>query len=177
MIKVKAILGMLIVINAGCLSIPENKMVSKQETMELQTQTKEQNPVLNKDYTIAKRALDKAVLQRDKETIRLGLQKNSLIFKKDVIQGIEQLNDKSLVPDLISVLESNQVVMTGGTETKLLQQELNEAIISALKKITKLNFSIPDDKLSDDVIQQVLRKSREWWNNYKRMHKSESNIN
>jgi hypothetical protein len=176
MVKVNAILGILIVISSGCLSIPENKIVSQQEIMELQAQTKEQNPILNKDYTIAKQALDKAVLQRDRETIRLGLQKKSLIFKKDVVQGIEQLNDKSFVPDLINVLENNQVAMTGGTETRLLQQELNEAIVSALKKITKLDFQF-SEKISADDIQQVLKKSREWWNIYQRKHLPRNSVN
>jgi hypothetical protein len=162
MIKVKVILGIIVVSNSACLPITQNESMFQREIMGFQAQNKEQNPILDKDYTIAKRALDKAVLQRDKETIRLGLKRDSLDFKREVVHAIEQLKDKLFVPDLINALEGNQITMRGGTETKLLQQELNEAIVSALKKVTNINFLI-SDKLSTDDIQQVLKKSREWW--------------
>lgn len=159
------ILWLLILINLNCSTTIQKEIEFKQEAMTLQTQNKQQNPIMSKDSTIARQALDKAILNKDKATIQLGLTKNSLIFKKDVVRAIEQLNDKSFVPDLIKSLEDNQVEMGGGTETKFLQKELDKAIVSALKKITELDFSA-NDRSSDDNIQEVLRKSREWWEVY-----------
>lgn len=59
-------------------------------------------------------------------------------------------------------LEDNQSVMSGGTETEIMQQELNTAIVSALEQLTGLQFP-SSENLSKDDIQKVVKQSREWW--------------
>lgn len=129
------------------------------------------NPILSKNYNVAKWALDKAVSENDKPTLRLGLNAFSLLIKRKVVQAIKQFDDKSFVPDLIEALDNNQGAMSGGSETEFMQRELNEEIISALKQLTGLEFSFLSDSstipcFSDcpsKDIQRVLKESREWW--------------
>jgi hypothetical protein len=151
---------------------PEIQQTVITEMLEKQQAT----PILSKNYRIAKAAFDKAVLERDKATIRLGLKRESLSFKAVTVQAIKQFEDKSFVPDLIKALEGNQVIMSGGLETQVEQQELNKEIISALKQLTGLNFSYLNDSSTipcfndcppKDIIR-VLKESREWWRNHKK---------
>lgn len=132
---------------------------------------RQETPILSKIYNVAKSALDKAILEKDKSTIRLGLKRNSPSFRTIVVQAIRQLDDKSFVPDLIKALEDNQVLMSGGSETQAEQQELNKEIISTLKQLTGLDFPYLNDSstipcFSDcpsKDIERVLTDSREWW--------------
>lgn len=146
---------------------PEIQQALTAEMLERQQAT----PILSKNYQVAKWAFDKAVLEKDKSTIRLGLKGYSLLIKRDVVQTIKQLNDKSFVPELIKALEDNQVLMSGGSETQAEQQELNKEIISALKQLTGLDFPYLNDSSTipcfkdcpSKAIERVLKESQEWW--------------
>jgi hypothetical protein len=139
----------------------KDEMLDRQQT----------TPILSNNYKVAKAAFDKAVAEKDKRTLRLGLQKNSLNLKLLIVQAIKQFDDKSFVPDLIKALEDNQSIMSGGSEIKAAQQELNKEIISDLKQLTGLQFPYLTDEstvpcFSDcppKDIQKVLKDSREWW--------------
>ncbi|HMS40446.1 MAG TPA: hypothetical protein PKE69_09485 [Pyrinomonadaceae bacterium] len=122
----------------------------------------QQDAILSKDYSVAKNALDNAVLERDETTIRLGLKNNSLIFKKDVVQAIKQLYYQAFVPDLIKALEENQAIIDGGSEMRIMQNDLTKAIVSALKHLTGLTFPNTEN-LSQGDIQKILEESREWY--------------
>jgi hypothetical protein len=152
----------------------KDEMLDRQQT----------TPILSKNYKVAKSAFDKAVAEKDKPTLRLGLQKNSLTLKLLIVQAIRQFDDKSFVPDLIKALEDNQSIMSGGSETQAAQQELNKEIISDLKQLTGLQFPYLTDEstvpcFSDcppKDIQKVLKDSREWWSvNKKDFENTEAN--
>ena len=68
----------------------------------------EDNSILSCDYFTAKKALEKAIVENDKGTIRLGLKRLfSFEIKMDIVKAISQLKDKSFVPDLTDALEKN----------------------------------------------------------------------
>lgn len=122
----------------------------------------QQDSILSKDYPIAKKVLDKAVLERDEATIRLGLKNNSLTFRKDVVQAVKQLYYQAFVPDLIKALEENQPVIDGGSETRIMQSDLTKAIVSALKHLTGLTFPNTENLTQGDI-QKILEESRQWY--------------
>lgn len=133
---------------------------------------KQDDGILSKNYKTSKKALETAILVGDKEALRLGLTKDSLPFKKEVVEAIALLNDKSFVPDLITVLKKNQVLMSGGTETEFLQKDLDKMTISAIKELTGLKFEYFYESPtfcsfsecpSDDILK-ILKESQEWWN-------------
>jgi HEAT repeat protein len=121
----------------------------------------QQNTILSKDYQIARKALDKAVLEKDLETIKLGLKNPILDIRKKTVEAMAKIGDETFVPNLIVALEQNQGIIAGGSEIQSLQNKLNEIIISTLEKLTKLKFNI-SEKLSSEDIDEVIRKSREW---------------
>lgn len=126
--------------------------------------------ILSKYYYLAERAFEKAVLEKDKTTLRLGLKAFSLILKAKVVREIKQFDDKSFVPDLIAALEANQGIMSGGSETTFAQNELTKEIVLALEKLTELQFSYFNNSPGDDDlfkfprmdIERILKESRNW---------------
>jgi hypothetical protein len=131
---------------------------------------KQEISILSKYYYPAQRAFEKAVLEKDKITLRLGLKAFSLTLRSKVVIEIKQLDDKSFVPDLIVALEANQAIMSGGSETQSMQNQLNKEIVFALEKLTELQFTYFDDSPSGDSffeyprkdIERILKESRDW---------------
>ncbi len=138
---------------------------SQQPNRTASSPQKEQAAILNKDYIIAKQALNKAVSERDEATIKLGLETSSVLLKKDVLQAIRQLYYQWFVPDLVAALEENQTATNKGTVTRIEQQELNKSIISALQHLTGLGF-FPTENLSIEEFQGIQNKSLEWYRSY-----------
>ena len=157
-------------INMTKIELEQTKDTVKTEMQNL----RQQDLILAKDYYVAKKALDKAVQERDTATFKLGLKAFSFQIRKDIVEEIKKLNDKSFVPDLAHALEANQGCLSGGSETDFLQQELNTSILSALKKLTKLKFSYVKSSLTSCLnnsaskdVKRILKESREWWKIYR----------
>lgn len=128
---------------------------------------KQDDNILSKDYSVAEKALNKAVLEKDKETIRLGLKSPIFSIKQKTAEAIAEIKDKTFVPSLIEALEKNQGVIAGGSEAEVMQQELNKAIVYALEQLTGLQLLFSEN-LSADDIQRILNESREWWKTYQK---------
>jgi HEAT repeat protein len=92
--------------------------------------------ILSKEYAIAEKALVRAVLEKDKETLKLGLKSQFFPIKQKTVEAITEIEDKTFVPDLINAFQENQSIFSGGTETKIMQDNLNKAIAFALEKLT-----------------------------------------
>jgi hypothetical protein len=119
------------------------------------------NNIVSKDYNTAQKALKKAALEKNKKTIKKGLESPIITIRQKTAEVILELNDVSFVPSLIDALQGNQVIIDGGTEMKLFQQDLDKAIISALEYLTKLKFNLSNPISSKDI-NEVLDKSQEW---------------
>lgn len=123
---------------------------------------KQDNEILSKDYNIAEKALSKAVKEKDKHTIRLGLKNPILTIRLKTVEAIKESDDKTFfVGDLIDALSENQLILEGGTETKIFQKELDRNIVSALEILTGLNFPRIENLSSKDI-EKILKESREW---------------
>lgn len=119
------------------------------------------NDVLNKDYSVAEPALERAISNKDYQTMRLAMGSSLLPIKQKVVEAIGHSHDKSFVPDLIATLRNNQSVMVGGTEIQLEQDALNLAVIHDLEILTKLKFGISHDPSSKDI-ETVISKAKDW---------------
>lgn len=142
-----------------------------QEELEAEMlERRKETPILSKNYRVARWAFDKAISEKDKSTLRVGLKGFFLSIKRDTVKAVAQLDDKSFVPDLIQTLDENQVIMSGGSETQAEQEGLNKEIISSLKRLTGLEFSYLTDLSTvpcfadcpSKDIQRVLKESRGW---------------
>jgi hypothetical protein len=164
--------------NSSEISVAQTKESFKieQPTPQKSPPMSQDNNILSKDYAVAEKALNKAVLEKDKNTIRLGLKNHILTLKIKTVGAIKELNDKTFVPNLIEALRENQSIIDGGTETQGFQEELNKSIVSALRQLTKLKFPYFDDARKLDNfrdfarpdIQKVLEETQEWWKVYQR---------
>lgn len=157
-----------------------NKRENQLQQMTIQCK-QEDNSILSCDYLTAKKSLEKALQKNDKETIRLGLKRFlSFKVKMDIAKAIAQLEDKSFVPDLIDALEKNQGVLSGGTETDILQALLSRELIITIEKLTGLKFNLrdlprpdsvekfePSNYISSDEIQKAIKQASLWWKNNK----------
>jgi HEAT repeat protein len=108
------------------------------------------------DFQSAKQRLDEAVKSGDAATLRAVLQHPSLILRREAAEALVQMGGTDNVPHLIEALEKNQGRRSDGSESELMQAELNTALISALGKITGLEFAAPPD------VSQVVQQSRGW---------------
>jgi hypothetical protein len=108
--------------------------------------------------------LNKALLEKDNETIRLGLKNPILTIRKKTTKAIDSINDVRFVPDLLAALQSNQSVVLGGTEMQIMQDELTSALILTLERLTKTKVKI-SNKPSHEEIDKVITKIHEWLKN------------
>jgi hypothetical protein len=83
---------------------------------------------------------------------------------------------------LITALEENQSMMSGGSETTSEQNLLDQKIVSAIERLTGLQFPYFDkylnrdrwDKSSQDNIERILKESREWCETHQQKCKPEN---
>lgn len=118
--------------------------------------------ILSRDYAVAEKALNKAVLEKNHATIRRGLENPILPIQQKTAEAISEIDDETFVPNLIIALRKNQSVMAGGSEIRGLQNKLDLTLIAALEKLTKIEFGV-SEKLSTNDIEGVIKKSEEWW--------------
>lgn len=129
--------------------------------------------VLSTDYSVAERALRKAIVEKDSSTIRKGLKSQFTGIKIEAVKALSELNDASSIPQLVETLKLNQGVIDGGSEMQGLQNELNKAIVLTLEQLTGLEFVVTkrlaEEKInhykpfSVEEIEEVEKRSREWW--------------
>jgi HEAT repeat protein len=118
--------------------------------------------ILSTDFATANQALAESIKNRDARLVRLALDHPALEIKHEAAAALGELGDRSSVPKLIDVLELNQAVQRGGSETLVLQTELNAAALAALQKITGVDFGATDASSPEDV-RRALETSRQWW--------------
>jgi hypothetical protein len=152
----------------GCSNYEVTTMPSKQthkpgtENAQNTPPISQKDDILSRDYAVAERALDRAVVEKDSETIRLGLKNPILSIKRKAALAIAETNDVTFVPFVIEALQMNQVEMLGGTETRVLQDELNMTLVTTLAKLTNLKFAV-SKKPTASEIQKVIASGQEWW--------------
>ena len=124
--------------------------------------------ILSTDYHIAKGALDENSKKKDTRLVCLSLKNQSLLIRKEAAEALKQIGAKPAVACLIEALEDNQVVYTGGTETRVLQQQLNDALVAALEQLTGLTLQTKSPPLSDTAIRRIIQRTKRWWSENRR---------
>jgi HEAT repeat protein len=117
--------------------------------------------ILSPDFATASQALAEGIKGRDAGLVRLALDHPTLEIKHQAAEALGQFGDRSSVPRLIKALDQNQAIYRGGSETRVLQTELNGALITALQRITGVDFGGIDPS-SEEEVRRVLEKSRHW---------------
>jgi PBS lyase HEAT-like repeat len=141
-----------------CHEVNAGKVSSRQpDTINQEMQEK----ILSKDFAVAKKALDDNRQQKRVMAIRMSLKSQFLNIRKEAADAIRELQDKPSVPALIEALENNQVRYTGGSETQLMQAELNKSLLSGLQTLTGLNLT-EGRELSDTQIKKAIQESKLW---------------
>ncbi|MGB7068427.1 MAG: hypothetical protein WBD22_02950 [Pyrinomonadaceae bacterium] len=160
---ISTVLWIMIVGNPSGSPVLENEYRQDQAMIIIDTQCEPQQcPILSKDPKVAKEALDKAISERDEETIRLGLKKAQLSFKKEITLAVRNAYFQSFVPDFIDLLE---VIQAGDKHIEVKQahqQELKEAVIAALVHFTGLRFQ-NGGSISNNDVENIIQESREWY--------------
>lgn len=127
--------------------------------------------ILSADFKTASEALDENTRNRRAELVRVSLEHPSLIIKRRAAKAIMELDDKDSVPALVEALEKNQGSFKGGSETKILQQKLNNDLVIALDRLTGISFPVEGvlSKYSPSLItysasdiKQIILITKEW---------------
>jgi hypothetical protein len=125
------------------------------------TQQKQDNNILSRDYETADKSLKKAVLEKDIDTIKLGLKSSIFTIKQKTVDAIIKMKDEIFVPNLVEALQENQGIIAGGTESDLMQKDFDRKIVTALEALTKLDFGAKES-LTADKIEEIIKKSQDW---------------
>ena len=144
--------------------LPKTEQTSAAKTplVEKTTSPAQSNDILSRDYKTAENALGKALADKKNEVVKLGLQSPILAIRLKTADAVRELDDTVYVPSLIAALEDNRGIMDGGSETQNMQRDLTESLVAGLEKLTKMKFNI-SEQLTPEDIQEVLKKSGEWW--------------
>ncbi len=111
---------------------------ASEEAQDLKTQ------ISSKNYSTAKAAVVEAAHQRNVKLVCEALTHHSLQIRLIAVSEIQKMDDAKAVQPLLEALRANQAKYTGGSETEVLQSELNGKIVSALRQLTKLHLNERD---------------------------------
>ena len=95
----------------------------------------------SKDYLTAKAAVEEASQHRNVNLVCEALAHPSLQIRLIAVGEIQKIGNSEVVQSLLDALRANQAKYTGGSETEVLQNELNSKIILELQKLTKLDLN------------------------------------
>jgi hypothetical protein len=118
-------------------------------------------PIRSLDFAAAKALLDDAVRDRDSRRAGLLFAHPSLVLRKQVAEALALFGGPADVPELTAALEANQVVYGGGSEERILKEELNAALIATLRKLTGMDLGAVDPA-SDADVRRVVEAVRKW---------------
>jgi HEAT repeat protein len=118
--------------------------------------------VLSRDFDTASRALEQAITSRDPGPALAALGHPALEIRRQAADALGEFGGRAAVPRLLDALEQNQSVLRGGTETGMLQAELNVALVAAVQKLTGVEFGAGNPP-SDADVRRVLEQGRRWW--------------
>jgi hypothetical protein len=158
----------------GCTNIETRVQYTKDmsiaESLNLKEnwQPMQENDILSKDYNIAERALNKAVNEKNKDFIKLGLKSTILAIRLKTVEAINKIADYAFVTNLIDALQENQGIIDGGSEVKIQQEDLNTAIIQGLERLTKLKFKV-SKQLTAIEIEDIIKKSNNFLDEQKKI--------
>jgi uncharacterized membrane protein len=164
----KAIVFLIVAVGLGSLLLAQESIQQRQSDKKVQTDRKKQ--ISEGSYQDATEALHKAVVAKDKEAVTLAIQQRRFgpAFQIDAVRAVSQLNDKSLVPELLNALENNQgIAWRGGSEIEAEQKQLNKVIVATLEKFTGLKFSEAEHPTPEEI-KIVLKVCRDWWKDHSR---------
>jgi hypothetical protein len=116
--------------------------------------------ILSADFAVAEQALSEGVKNGDVDLVGLALGNPHLEIKLQATEALGHMGDKKSIPQLWEALEENQVYYTGGSEIKILQVELNKALVNALQKLTGVDYGIVDPASAADI-QRVLQTAHD----------------
>jgi hypothetical protein len=137
----------------------------------LQENVPTREEILSRDFKTAREALDENTRNRRVELVQVSLEHPSLLIKRRAAKAIMELDDKDSVPALVEALEKNQVSFKGSSETKALQEKLNNDLVSALHRPTGISFPVEGvlSKYAPSLIthsaadiKQIILITREW---------------
>ena len=129
--------------------------------------------ILSKDYAIARKALTENQVKRDTVAVCLSLKNQMLEIKLLAASALRSIKDKSSVECLIRALKENQIPHPGGTEDRILQDEIDENIVLALQELIEIkvppqnkkqikNPIIKKSAFTRDQVSEVIRMSEVW---------------
>lgn len=130
--------------------------------------------ILSKDYTIAQKALLENQQKGNTQAVCLSLKNQMLGIKSQAVSALKVMKDSSAVECLIAALKDNQVPQPGGTEERILQDDLDENIILTLhdlvgiqipqqdKKSQAQSVSIKKPAFTREQVKKVIKDGEEW---------------
>lgn len=160
---------------AGCSASSDNGLpvneakvsVEQNKTNQSNTNTIQEQEILSNDFRIAGNALEKAIRENDKQMLRTGLKNRNLLTKKLVVYQIFNMGVKEAIPDLIEELKHNQANAGDDARTLQSKRRLNEAVVTALRGLTKSNFDFSRRPAPKDT-NRVIEESSKWWADYQK---------
>jgi hypothetical protein len=121
-----------------------------------------ENSILSSDCAVARQTLEKAIVERDEATLRLGLKKSAPAFTREIVQAVKNAYYQTFVPDLTEMLEELRVPVSEDQRLTGEKRELEKAIVSALMHLTGLRFDATEDLSAEDA-QKTVAESRRWY--------------
>ena len=118
--------------------------------------------LLSENFSEAKKALDEVVEKNNSAQTCLALSNSDWLIRSYAGKALKQITDGDSVPCLVKALEKNQDILSGGSEARVSQMELNTDLVDALNRITKLDL-VTKSKYEKEDIEQISRDANQWY--------------
>ncbi len=132
-------------------------------------ETEVEKHLLSKKFAEAKQALDSVIVRKDPFLICLALSNPDWLIRSYAGKALKQIADDNLVPCLVKALEKNQDILSGGSEARASQVELNIDLVDILVGIAKLPLD-KKEKYEKIEIERIISESKQWYENRKLMN-------
>ena len=130
--------------------------------MKQEDEIKIKEKLLSKNFTEAKQALDSVIVRKDQFLICFALSNSDWLIRGLAGKALREVADDDSVPCLVKALENNQDILSGGSEARVSQMELNTDLVDALLRIT--NFRLDRRKTYEKVeINRIIQESKQWY--------------
>ncbi len=128
--------------------------------MKQEDEIKIKEKLLSKNFTEAKQALDSVIVRKDQFLICFALSNSDWLIRGLAGKALREVADDDSVPCLVKALENNQDILSGGSEARVSQEELNTDLVDALVRIGNLALD-KKPKYEKIEIERIITESKQ----------------
>ncbi len=119
------------------------------------------NAFLRGEGVECRNALRELEHTKNAKVLARGLRRNDVSLKLDIVDALERVGDKNVLPDLLEALKTQNVIAEGSSDTVVPERKLKERLIQVIQKMSGLELPITDYDNRQEIRQTIEKVEKE----------------